>query len=163
MGIISNLFGKSTKDIQAVCNVDLERYLGTWFEIVRLPHSFEKGLENVTATYNLRSDGKIEVINSGVKNGQKKIAKAVAWVPDKKCTGKLLVSFFWPIKSEYKIIFLDKKEYRYAVVTSNTMNYLWILSREPDISRELYDELIEFVSVMGFDITKIIKVIQDRI
>lgn len=161
MGILSSLFGKSTKNIQPICNVDLERYAGTWYEIVRLPHSFEEGLHYVTATYNLRSDGKIEVINAGIKDRVTKVAKAVAWVPDKNCTGKLLVSFFWPFRSEYKIILLDEKEYKYAVVTSSTMNYLWILSRETKISNELFDELMEFISSKGFDVSKIINVAQN--
>lgn len=161
MGIISSLFGKSTKHIQPICNVDLKRYLGTWHEIVRLPHSFEEGLQYVTATYNLRGDGKIEVVNAGMRDGVKKAAKAVAWAPDKNCTGKLLVSFFWPFKSEYKIILLDEKEYKYAVVTSSTMNYLWILSRETRISNKLNDELMEFISSKGFDVSKIINVTQN--
>jgi len=152
--------GKSTKDILPICNIDLKRYLGTWYEIARLPNSFEKGLENITATYNLRSDGKIEVINSGIKNGKKEIAKGVAWIPDKNCTGKLLVSFFWIFKSQYNIILLDEVDYSYSVVTSSTNNYLWILSRKPKISNELYDNLIKFVSSKGFDFAKIIKVTQ---
>ena len=152
--------GKSTKDILPICNIDLKRYLGTWYEIARLPNSFEKGLENITATYNLRSDGKIEVINAGIKNGQKKIAKGIAWIPDKNCTGKLLVSFFWIFKSQYNIILLNEVDYSYSVVTSSTNNYLWILSRKPKISNELYDDLVKFVSSKGFDIAKIIKVAQ---
>ena len=152
--------GKSTKDILPICNIDLKRYLGTWYEIARLPNSFEKGLENITATYNLRSDGKIEVINAGIKNGQKKIAKGVAWIPDKNCTGQLLVSFFWIFKSQYNIILIDETDYSYSVVTSSTINYLWILSRKPKISNELYDNLVKFVSSKGFDVTKIIKVAQ---
>ena len=152
--------GKSTKDILPICNIDPKRYLGTWYEIARLPNSFEKGLENITATYNLRSDGKIEVINAGIKNGQKKIAKGIAWIPDKNCTGKLLVSFFWIFKSQYNIILLNEVDYSYSVVTSSTNNYLWILSRKPKISNELYDDLVKFVSSKGFDIAKIIKVTQ---
>ena len=162
MGIFSSMFGRSTRDISSICNVNIQRYIGTWYEIARLPHTFEKGLENVTATYNLQSGGKIEVINSGFKNGEKKVAKGVAWAPDKNCTGKLLVSFFWLFKSEYKIIRLDEENYNFAVVTSSKMNYLWILSREPKISNELYNDLISFVSSKGFDVTKLIKVIQNK-
>jgi apolipoprotein D and lipocalin family protein len=160
MGILRDLFGKSTKDIKPVCNVNLERYLGRWYEIARLPHSFEEGLEYVTATYNSKDNGRIEVINAGMKNGEKKSAKGVAWVPDKNCTGRLLVSFFWPFKSEYKIILLDEKDYQYAVVTSSNMNYLWILSRKPEISSELYDYLVGFAASKGFDTDKLIKVTQ---
>lgn len=159
MGFLSDLFGKDTNDIRTICDVNLEKYLGTWYEIARLPHSFEKDLENATASYSLRNDGKIQVVNAGVKNGEKKEAKAVAWVPDDKCKGRLLVSFFWPFKGEYKIILLDK-DYQYAVVTSDTRNYLWILSRNPEISDELYNELIKFTADKGFDTSKIIKVKQ---
>ena len=160
MGILSIIFGKSTKGISPICDVNLKRYLGKWYEIARLPHSFEKDLEKVTAIYTLRSDGKIEVINAGFKNGEKKVAKGVAWIPDKNCTGKLLVSFFRLFKSEYKIILLDEIKYNYAVVTSSKMNYLWILSKKPKINNELYDELISFAALKGFDVTKLIKVTQ---
>jgi lipocalin len=162
MGLFSGKPENSTKDIPAICNVNLERYLGTWYEIARFPHSFEKGLENVTATYNLKSDGKIEVINAGFKNGEKSMAKATAWIPDESCTGKLLVSFFRPIKSEYNIIKLDEENYSYAVITSSTKNYLWILSREPRISDRLYDDLIAYIVANGFDTSKIIKVKQNE-
>jgi len=161
MGFFSRKSENSTKDIPPICNVNLERYLGTWYEIARFPHSFEKGLGNVTATYNRKSDGKIEVINAGFKNGKKSVAKATAWIPDESCTGKLLVSFFRPIKSEYNIIKIDEENYSYAIITSSTKNYLWILSREPRISDRLYDDLIAYISANGFDISKIIKVKQN--
>ncbi|HEX9063147.1 MAG TPA: lipocalin family protein [Clostridia bacterium] len=157
MSIFSRLFGESTKNIPSVCNVDIKRYAGTWYEIARLPHSFEKGLENVTATYNIQSDGKIEVINSGVKNGKKKVTRGVAWVRNKSCTGELFVSFFWIFKSEYNIIRLDEKNYSFAVVTSSTKNYLWILSRTPKISDGLYADLISYAASKGFDVSKIIR------
>lgn len=161
MGIISSLFGQSTENIEPICNVDLERYLGRWYEIARLPHSFEKGLEKVTATYRSQNDGKIEVVNAGVKNGEKQTARGIAWVPDMSCTGRLYVSFFRPFKSEYKIIRLDQSDYKYAVVTSSSKKYLWFLSREPHMSDALYDELIEFAASLGFDISQIIKVSHD--
>ncbi len=151
---------KSTQDIPVICDLDLTRYLGKWYEIARLPHKFEDGLENVTATYRLQDDGKIEVLNEGIKDGESKKAKGVAWVPDSNCTGRLFVRFFWPFKSEYKVIQLDEKDYTYAVVTSRTKDYLWILSREPHISDELYEDLITYVSSLGFDRSKIINVKQ---
>ena len=92
MGIL-DIFRNSTKDIPVVCNVNNERYLGKWYEIARLPHSFEKGLDNVTATYKLREDGKIDVTNAGIKNGEKSEANAIAWIADKECPGRLFVSF----------------------------------------------------------------------
>lgn len=102
----------------------------------------------------------IEVINSGVKRGVKKNIKGIAYIPDKTCTGKLLVSFFWVIKSQYNIILLDKKDYNYVVITGSTNNYLWIMSRTPKISDELYSSLVDFAASKGFDVSKIIKVVQ---
>ncbi len=157
MGLFGSLLAKSTKDIEAVCDVDITRYLGTWYEIARLPHSFEKGLENVTANYQLREDGKIQVTNAGYKNGKRKEAQAVAWIINPQCTGRLYVSFFWLVKSEYKIINIDR-EYQQAVVTSNKRNYLWILSRTPEIEKQTYIDLVNFAVVNGFDIKKLIKV-----
>jgi apolipoprotein D and lipocalin family protein len=160
MGIFSSLFAVNAKNIPAVCDVDLKRYVGRWYEIARLPQKFEEGLECVTATYNLKADGDIEVINEGTRNGVKSVARAVARVPDPKCTGEILVSFFKPFKSKYRIIRLDE-EYKYAVVAGGNLSYLWILSREPEISDELYSDLISFVFSKGFDTGKIIKVAQN--
>jgi apolipoprotein D and lipocalin family protein len=162
MGIFSSLFAGNTKNIPAICDVDLKRYLGRWYEIARLPQKFEEGLEYVTATYNLNADGDIEVINAGTKNGIKSEARAVATVPDPKCTGEILVSFFKPFKSKYRIIRLDE-EYKYAVVAGGNLSYLWILRREPELSDELYSDLISFASSKGFDIGKIIKVAQNSL
>ena len=160
MGILSGLLGKSTKHIPPVCSVDLTRYLGKWYEIARLPHSFEEGLEQVTAEYKLKNDGSIEVINSGYKNGKQNTAKGTAQVADKSCSGILKVSFFKFIKSEYKIIRLDEKDYSFSVVTGSTMKYFWILCRKPEISTELYSELISYAASKGFEVSKIIKVKQ---
>jgi len=89
------------------------------------------------------------------------VAKAVATVPDKNCTGKLLVSFFWPFKGEYRVILLGK-DYDYVVVTGSTMDYLWILSRQPKISKDLHDDLTAYVSSKGYHPEKIIWVTQDK-
>jgi len=160
MGFFGNIFAGRTDSIPAVCDLDLNRYLGTWYEIARMPQGFENGLDDVTATYSLLGEGKIQVVNAGTKDGSRQEARAVAWVPDAGCTGELLVSFFKPFKSRYRVILLDKENYGYAVVAGSRLSYLWILSREPRISDELYNELISFVSSKGFDAGRIIKVIQ---
>ncbi len=162
MGILSRLFAGSTSDIPAVRKVDLERYAGKWYEIARLPHSFEKDMDNVTAFYKIRKRGKIRVINTGYKFCKKKVAKAIGWVPDPNCTGRLMVRFFWPFKSEYRIIRLDEEKYSYAVVTGSNKNYLWILSRKPKMSDRLYKELIDDLHEKGFNVSRIIKVPQNR-
>jgi len=154
----------STLTIPSVNNVDINRYAGNWFEIARLPQSFEKGLVNVTATYEIRPDGKISVINQGYKGsaaGKPSKAKGTAWIPDPKSPGVLKVRFFWPFTGVYKIINLDLKEYTYSVVTSNSKKYLWILSREPVMNDKTYKELVEFTRQNGFDVDKLIKVPQN--
>ncbi len=161
MGILSSILRKKKNETPPICDVDLERYVGTWYEIARYPHRFEEGLDNTTANYTLRSDGKIQVINGGLKNGKREVAKAVATVPDKNCTGKLLVSFFWPFNGEYRVIRLGK-DYDFVVVTGSTMDYLWILSRQPKISKDLHDDLTAFVSSKGYDLERIIWVKQDN-
>lgn len=154
-------FKKDKGNISIVCDLDLKRYLGNWYEIGRLPMRSEKDLDNITAIYNLKKNGKIEVVNSGYKNGKKKEIRGTAWISDKKCTGALLVSFFWPFKSEYNVIMLDKN-YRYAVVMGNTKDNLWILSRTPHMDDKLYSDIIDFLSEKDFDIKRIINAKQNK-
>ena len=133
MRIFYKIFRERGNQIPTVCNVELDRYLGKWYEIARFPHSFEKGLENVTATYSLKKNGKINVINSGFKNGARNVAKGIASIPNKNCTGRLLVSFFWPIKGEYRIIKLDEENYTFSVITSkNKKLFLDTVQRAPN-------------------------------
>ena len=154
-------FKKYKGDIPIVCDLDLQRYLGAWYEIGRLPLRSEKGMDNITAIYNLKKNGDIEVINSGYKDGKKKGIRGTAWARDKKCTGALFVRFFWPFKSEYNVIKLDKN-YRYAVVMGDTKDTMWILSRTPHMDDKLYSEIIDFLNANGFDIKKIINAKQNK-
>lgn len=149
------------ENIPIICDLDLARYLGNWYEIGRLPLGSEKGMENITAIYNLKKNGKIEVVNSGYKKGKKKGVRGTAWIADEKCTGALMVSFFWPFKSEYNVIKLEKN-YRYAVVMGNTKDNLWILNRNPKMESNVYKEIIDFLDENGFDIKKIINPLQDK-
>lgn len=146
---------RDPSNVPVVCNVDLQRYLGNWYEVGRLPMRAEKGMDYVTAVYNLKKNGDIEVVNSGYKKGKKREIRGRAWVPDEKCTGSLLVSFFWPFKSEYNIIMLEK-DYRYAVVMGNNKDRLWILSRTPQMKAKTYQMILGFLDEYGFDISKII-------
>ena len=154
--------GNYTKDkgnIPIICDLDLKRYLGNWYEIGRLPLRSERGLRNITAVYNLKKNGDIEVVNSGYKDGKKKSIRVSAWVADENCSGSLRVSFFWPFKSEYNVIKVDN-EYRYAVVMGDTKDNLWILSRTPKMESRAYGEIIDFLYDKKFDIGKIINPIQ---
>ena len=140
------------KELKTVDRLELDRYLGKWYEIVRLPNSFEKGLICVTAEYSLREDGKITVINSGVKKGKpekRDTATGKAWIPDPNHPARLKVQFFWPFAGNYYVFHLDD-DYRYALVGEPGRKYFWLLSRTPTISDELYDELIAIAAKEGF-------------
>jgi lipocalin len=136
--------------------------LGTWYETARLPNSFEKNLDYVTATYTLRDDGKINVLNKGfdsTKNDWKE-AKGKAWVPDSRIPAHLKVSFFWIFAGDYKIIALDQENYSYSMVTSKTKKYLWILSRTPHMDVEVYNQLVDKAKGFGFEVEDLYKVLQ---
>ncbi len=140
-----------------VAQVDLELYAGKWYEIARYPHSFEKGLVGVTATYSLKPNGRIEVLNQGFKgslNVKRSKAKAWAKVPNPLEPGKLKVYFFWPFGADYYILDLDEN-YQWALVGSSSMNYLWILSRTPQMPNEVYNQILKKVIELGYDIEKL--------
>ncbi|MHC4955907.1 MAG: lipocalin family protein [Planctomycetota bacterium] len=139
--------------LRAVTSVDLERYLGTWYEISKYPVSFEKGLVGVTATYSMRDDGNIRVENAGYKgsfDGKLKSATARAWVPNAERPAELKVSFFWPFSAKYWVIGLDT-DYQWAIVGEPGRRYLWILARQPRIHDELYQRLVAQVKKLGYD------------
>jgi lipocalin len=142
----------------SVSDVDIDRYLGTWYEIARFPHTFEKGLNGVTANYSKRKDGKITVVNKGYNSaGKLKTAKGKAKIPDPAEPGKLKVSFFLFFYGDYFIMELDKN-YQWALVGSSSPNYLWILSRTPEIDDALYLGLKKKLEERGYDLSKLIKV-----
>lgn len=150
-------------DTTPVKDFDLERYLGTWYEIARFPHSFEKNLVGVTATYSLREDGKVKVENQGYADsldGKLKSITGKAKLAADPNTGYLKVSFFWFFYSDYKVLVLDKEHYQYALVGSSSANFLWILSRTPVLTNDTYNLLIEEARQRGYDTTRIEKVKQ---
>ena len=161
--MLSFLSCKPTANLSTVEKVDIKKYEGEWFEFARLPNSFEKGLNCVTATYTLKENNKIEVLNKGYSikdKGKIKTAQGRAWVPDSELPGRLKVSFFWPFSGDYYIISLDE-EYKYALVGDPSRKYLWILSRTKNLDDKVYSDLLELAKTNGFDISKIIKVNQD--
>jgi apolipoprotein D and lipocalin family protein len=154
---------KSVQNLSTVGQVDVEKYAGKWYEIARLPNSFEKGLKCVTANYTLKDKGKIEVLNQGYsikKEGKLSRAKGLAWVPDLEFPGRLKVSFFRPFSGDYYIITLDP-EYKYALVGDPSRKYLWVLSRSSYMEDTIYSELLEIARVNGFKTDQVIKVEQD--
>ncbi len=155
---------KNMIDKTTVQHLDIERYMGTWYEIARLPNRFEKDLIGVTATYKLRDDGKLKVINAGYKNtfdGKFKEATGKAKIPNPEEPGKLKVSFFLFFYSEYNILELDD-DYQHALVGSSTPKYLWILSRTPQLEENTYDMLVQQAQARGYDTSELIKVKQKK-
>ena len=149
-----------------VQSVDANQYLGTWFEIARLDHSFERGLEQVSANYSLNDDGSIKVVNRGYKTEKKEWKEAIGKAKfvdvanaDGTRTGRLKVSFFGPFYGAYNIIELDKPQYNYAMV-SGGQEYLWILSRTPQLTYPIKQELMARAKTLGYATDKLIFVKQ---
>jgi apolipoprotein D and lipocalin family protein len=143
--------------MRTVSEVNLERYMGTWYEIARFPHSFERNLVGVTATYRLKENGKVEVINQGylhTLDGKLKKAKAFAKVPNPQEPARLKVYFFWPFGADYLILDLAP-DYTWALVGSSSPNYLWILSRTPQMEPQLYNDIVQKAQSLGYDISKL--------
>ena len=137
---------------------ELDRYLGRWYEVARLDHSFERGLEAVTADYSLRDDGGIRVINSGrdIDSGGIQQAEGKAYFVQDSTIGHLKVSFFGPFYGSYVIFELDQIYYQFAFVAGNSTDYLWLLARTPEVSQDLISQFEESALELGFDIDKLI-------
>lgn len=152
---------KDMIDKTTVQSLDIQRFLGTWYEIARFQHSFEKDLVGCTATYTLKGNGKIEVLNQGyykTLDGKLKVARGKAKMTDQ--PGKLKVAFFLFFYAEYNVMELDLEGYQWALIGSSTPGYLWILSRKPVIPDELYQKILKKAEKRGYDVTRIFKVPQ---
>ncbi len=139
-------------DAEAVRGFEVDRYLGTWYEIARLDHRFERGLTQIKAEYSLRDDGGIRVINSGFdsEEGERRSAEGRAYFVEGADVGRLKVSFFGPFYGAYNIIELDRQDYRYALVVGADTSYMWILAREPTLDQAIIDRLLDKAGVLGF-------------
>ena len=142
---------------------ELDRYLGTWYEIARLDHSFERGLSKVTAEYSLREDGGVRVVNRGYEaaKGEWNEAEGKAYFIDETSVGQLKVSFFGPFYGAYNVIELDKESYQWSLVVGPDTDYLWILSRTPTMDKALVEQLLSRAKALGFNTQDIIFVDQD--
>ncbi len=151
---------KSEINTSTVKELDLKRFMGKWYEIARYDHRFEEGMTHVTAEYSLLPNGKIEVINRGIQNGKLKeiIGKARQTDP-KHYPGRLEVSFFLWFYSPYYILDLGK-DYQYALIGSDTDNYMWILSRSPQLPEETMNKLLNELKQRGYDTSRLIYVEQ---
>lgn len=146
-----------TSHLKPVQNFQIERYSGKWFEIARFDHRFERGLDEVTATYGKKDEKYYEVLNEGIKpiGGKSEIVGKARLSDPELNEGLLKVSFFWFFEANYKIIYLDK-DYTLAVVCSDSKDYLWWLSRKPKLSEAEHNMLLEFSKNAGFDADKLI-------
>ena len=151
------------ENIHPVDDFNAERYLGKWYEIARLDHSFERGLTSVTAEYSLRPDGGIRVDNRGysTKEGKWKQAEGKAYFAARPDQGFLKVSFFGPFYGSYVILDLDHDHYSYALVCGPDRSYLWILARSPRMDDDLKKRLIDKAAAAGFDTNQLIYVRHD--
>ncbi|CFQ60457.1 outer membrane lipoprotein Blc [Yersinia frederiksenii] len=149
------------KDVKIVDNFQLPRYLGTWYEIARLDHSFERGLDHVTANYSLRDDGGVKVVNRGynVKKQQWQESVGKAYFIGSPQQASLKVSFFGPFYGGYNVIDLDD-EYQHALIAGPNRDYLWILSRTPTIDTQTQQRLVAVAQHYGFPVDKLIWVEQ---
>lgn len=160
MAIAAMLFAgcESAKvDNSTVKSVDLNRYLGNWYEIARFDHSFERGIEYAMAHYTMRDDGKIDVLNTGIKDGRAEDAKGIAKTTNQ--PGLLRVSFFGPFFSDYRIMMLDEN-YQYVLVGGSTNRFLWILSRTPQLDEATLSLILAEAEHRGYDTTRLLWVKQ---
>lgn len=149
-----------TVDNTTVKNLDLNRYLGIWYEIARFDHSFERGMEDVRAMYTLNDDGTVQVCNTGWKDGKFRQTKGKAFVPDPVGNpGLLRVSFFGPFYSDYRVLMIDR-DYEYALVGSKSGKYLWILSRMPSVPDGTMASILTEAERRGYDTEDLIWVHQ---
>jgi apolipoprotein D and lipocalin family protein len=143
-----------------VSGFEVSRYFGTWHEIMRLDHRFERGLSHVTATYGRNDDGTVSVVNRGLDRDTcewNSVEGYAEFIGDPQI-GSLAVTFFWPITGGYHIFALDKDNYQWAAVSGPSRDYLWILSRQPNLDASIRDQLVEKAKRLGFAVEKLIEV-----
>ncbi|MCK7477231.1 MAG: lipocalin family protein [Candidatus Moduliflexus flocculans] len=150
--------------VTPITGFELERYLGQWYEIARLDHSFERGLSNVSATYSPREDGGVAVLNRGYdgRTGTWKDVEGRAYFIGEPTVGSLKVSFFGPFYGGYHIVALDKVNYSYAMISGPSRDYLWILARTRQLPPAVLEELLQQAKALGFATDQLIMVKQDR-
>lgn len=155
----SSIPRKSSPELEVVSYVDIERYLGKWYEIALYPNWFEKGCYRSTALYEKLEDGQIKVTNQCRMNGpdgELNEATGIATIADDKTNAKLKVQFFWPFEGDYWIIHLDR-DYQYAIVSEPDRQYLWILSRSPTMDIQLLETLKAKIRNKGFNLAYLVK------
>jgi apolipoprotein D and lipocalin family protein len=152
----------SEGDLETVEFVDLEKFMGPWYVIANIPTFLEKGAHNAVETYSLNDDGTIAThftFRDGSFDGKRKDYDPKAWVLDKESNARWGMQFVWPIKADYRIVWLDD-DYTMTVIGRQDRDYVWIMARSPEISEQDYDELVSFVRSIGYDTSKLQRVPQ---
>jgi apolipoprotein D and lipocalin family protein len=146
--------------VEVVSGFELNRYLGTWYEIARLDHSFERGLSNVTANYSLREDGGVKVVNRGydAEKDEWEETEGKAYFLGDEDVGQLKVSFFGPFYGGYNVVELDKEDYQYSLVVGPDRSYMWILARTPELDEAILERLVAKARELGFPTDELIMV-----
>lgn len=161
--VLTGCLGMPEK-VTPVENFELNRYLGKWYEIARLDHSFERGLERVSAEYSMRDDGGVSVVNRGYssEDNEWRVAEGKAYFVDDVKKGYLKVSFFGPFYGSYVVFELDHDGYGYAFISGPDTSYLWLLSRTPKLDQEIIERFKRKSTELGFDTRKLIFVNHDK-
>ena len=148
------------ESIKPVDGFNLNNYLGKWYEIARLDHSFERGLSQVTANYSIKDDGGVRVINKGssIKNNEWQEAEGKAYFVDTTTEGYLKVSFFGPFYGSYVVFELEHENYQYAFISGPNTDYLWLLSRTTSVEPEVMQKFLKMSKERGFTIEDLIYV-----
>lgn len=161
MAILASMFvgceSANKVDNSTVATLDLNRYLGYWYEIARYDHAFERGIYYSMARYTMRDDGKIDVLNTGIKDGRAEESKGIAKTTE--VLGLLKVSFFGPFYSDYRVLMVDQ-DYQHALVGGSNHRYLWILSRTPQLDEATKASILAEADRRGYDTTRLIWVKQ---
>ncbi|HET7754792.1 MAG TPA: lipocalin family protein [Anaeromyxobacteraceae bacterium] len=161
-GLLTGASASASPPLATVQHVDLSRYAGTWYEIAAFPKWFQRGCVATQATYALRSDGGVEVLNSCRDqrlDGKERRAKGKAWIVDRTSNAKLKVQFFWPFRGDYWIVALDP-DYRWSVVGDPTRTSCWILSRSRHLDDETLAAIFDRVRALGFDPARLVRTVQ---
>lgn len=139
--------------------VDLEKFMGDWYVIASIPTFIEQGAHNPIESYSLDADGTIATtfsFNADAFDGEKKIYRPRGFVKDRQSNAVWGMQFVWPIKADYRVVYLDK-DYQHTVIGRNSRDYVWVMARTPQISVKAYDELVSFVVSLGYDIDKLVR------
>lgn len=164
LGVLSACSTTPPDGMSAVAPFDIQRYVGKWYEIARLDHSFERGLSDVSATYRLQDDGSVEVLNRGFDSARGEWRQAIgrAVFTGEPTRASLKVSFFGPFYGGYHVVALDQQNYRWAMVVGPDRDYLWILARDKQLPVGIRENLLRQAGELGFDVQKLIWVGQSR-